>query len=69
MDDYFSPEELNRIADTVLQVVGYDNAVRAVAVGGLPVPFRALMPGGMAAPAISVRLDLQYLNSIRRLRT
>jgi V8-like Glu-specific endopeptidase len=69
MTAYFDQGRLNEICDLVLQLTGYDAAVRNVALGGLPPGFKGLLPGAGQPPAISIRLDLNYLNGVKQLQS
>jgi endonuclease G len=62
-----SQETVAEIGAAVLELIGYDPMTRNVLLAGLPPAFRGLLPGGLAAPAISVRLDLAALNERGRL--
>ena len=60
-------EQINTIRRTILNALGYDPATRSALLGGLPVGYRSLLPGGLAAPAIGLQLDLTQLNTTQRL--
>ncbi|MCP3139787.1 trypsin-like peptidase domain-containing protein [Pyxidicoccus xibeiensis] len=68
MAAYFDQGRIISLADLVLELVGYDTNVRNVTLGGLPTGFKGMLPGGAGSPPmVSLRLDLQYLNSVERL--
>ncbi len=64
---YLTTEQVARVRGVVLRVLGYDATVRSALLGGLPAGYRSLLPGGAAAPMVGLQLDLNQLNSTRRL--
>ena len=60
-------QQLDAVRTALLEVLGYDAATRGALLTGLPVAVRGLLPGGQAAPAIGLALDLGFLNGIGRL--
>jgi len=62
-------ETLDEIRTAVLTIpiLGYDPMTRNALLSGLPANLRGILPGGMAAPAIGLTLDLAALNNIERL--
>jgi endonuclease G, mitochondrial len=67
MFQHMSQQQIRDIADSAFNLLGYDPAVRAALLGGLPNSFTGLMPGG-PVPKVAILLDLQYLNGVERLR-
>ena len=64
---YLTAEQITRVRGVVLQVLGYDASIRSALLGGLPAGYRSLLPGGSAAPLVGLQLDLNQLNTTRRL--
>lgn len=67
MTERLPGDRLAQVHDAVLELLGYDPATRAALLTGLPIKLRGLLPGGTAAPAIGLTLDLDRLNGIDRL--
>ncbi|MBB4398529.1 trypsin-like peptidase domain-containing protein [Bradyrhizobium sp. ERR14] len=65
--EHFSQDEIQKIAEVTMEVFGYDPPVRAALLQGMPRRFAGLLPGGMTAPTIGLKLDLDYLNTVPRL--
>ena len=59
--------QITAVRGVVLQLLGYDANTRNALLAGLPVGYRSLLPGGGAPPAIGLQLDLDQLNTTRRL--
>lgn len=64
---YLRQEQITAIRGVILRVLGYDANVRNALLAGLPTGYRFLLPGGTAAPPIGLQLDLNQLNTTRRL--
>jgi endonuclease G, mitochondrial len=64
---YLPQEQINAIRNVILGILGYDSNTRGALLAGLPIGYRSLLPGGNAAPAIALQLDLGQLNATRRL--
>lgn len=60
-------EQITAVRGVILQLLGYDANTRNALLAGLPVGYRSLLPGGGAPPAIGLQLDLDQLNTTRRL--
>ena len=58
---------VTEVGRTVLEILGYDPMTRSALLSGLPPAFRGILPGGLAPPAISLKLDLAALNERERL--
>jgi endonuclease G, mitochondrial len=66
---YLENRDIHAISDATLGLFrGYDAATRAVLHEGLPGSFVGMMAAGGAPPAVLVRQDLMYLNTVQRLR-
>lgn len=59
--------QITALRTAVLQLLGYDANTRNALLAGLPVGYRSLLPGGAAPAAIGLQLDLDQLNTTRRL--
>jgi endonuclease G len=67
MAQHFPPERLRDLRTPVLQLLGYEPTTRNALLATLPTSLRGLLPGGNPPYAISLTLDLDYLNGIERL--
>jgi endonuclease G len=63
---YLSNEEVDQLAEKLVELLDYDAQIRAALLRGIPSRVRGLMQAA-PQPLISARLDVGYLNGIDRL--
>jgi hypothetical protein len=64
---YLPQPQINSLRQVILAITGYDASTRNALLAGLPPTYRSLLPGSGALPPIALQLDLDKLNTTRRL--